>query len=378
VTMVRAKLMRKGSGNPTLALMAQFNPTSLRISYTNQFGNDPPESHVRKTSAKLDVELIFDTTDTGHSVYQYLNQLEAITRSIQPVSPGSTTAEPSGSLPIVQFHWSENLFEGLVESLTQTLDYWSYDGIPLRATVQLGIKETGDVNVRDSARAHRRAAEVRVNDQANNIVAIPAPLSARGTTDTAMRGGNSLAGRGLAALNGMETMRGGATSAMASAGVFAGADAGAMIGASAGIKLEAAASFKMSGGVSAGAKIAGGASLGFGLGASAGASASAGLGASVGVGMSAGAGIGAGVSAGARAGASATAGVSATAGAFAGLGTSKMPIGNMGFNPSALLPPVLPSPIGPSAQFDSTGRLSNSGGAVVAESYSVSRRVQII
>ncbi len=392
----------------------QFNPSTLRISYTNQFGDDPPQNNVRVTGAKLDVELIFDTTDSGQSVYEYLNKLEEITRS----SAVEETNNPSGEVPVIEFWWSIKLFEGVVESLTNTIEYWSHDGVPLRATVQLSMKETAhEFSAKNVATANRRAADIALGDRDDNTATIEVPPTPRGATDVAAQAGNARAGRTVAAQNGMESMRAGTSafagasagafagasaSASASAGVSASASAGASASASAGIslsagaKLGAAASFQASGGVSAGAGA--GASLGFGVGASAGASAGAGIGASAGIGLSGGASIGAGVGAGAgisagagfgasagagagfSAGAgasasagisgSASAGVSASAGAFAGLGASKMMTGNTGMDVAKLLPPSMPSPMGASAQFDVTGRLTNDGSTVVATSYS--------
>lgn len=392
----------------------QFNPSTLRTTYTNQFGDDPPNGHARVTTAKLDVELIFDTTDTGVSVYQQLFALEELTRS----KAQKDKDKPDGKVPVVEFWWAIKIFQGVIESLTHTIDYWSYDGVPLRATVQLSLKETNhSLTEHDKRTASRKSNEVSINNQADNVAAIEPPSGPKGTTDVATKAGNSSAGRTIAAQNGLESMRGGANasasasanaSASASASATASASASAsVVGAlsvSASAKLGAAASFKMSGGISAGAGA--GASLGFGLGASAGASASAGIGAAAGIGLSGGAaigggagiGIGGGVSIGASAGAgfsagasagagvsfgagasagafagasgSASAGVSASAGAFAGLGSSKMITGNTGMDIAKLLPPPMPMPMGSSAQFDATGKMVNNGSVVVASSYS--------
>ena len=399
----RALLRKKtGQGGAGADMVVQFNPSSLRVTYTNQFGEDPPATHARATTAKLDVELIFDTTDTGETVYRYLNQLEALTRS--SLLAGSTQA--NGQVPVIEFVWPIPIFEGVIESLTQTIEYWSHDGVPLRATVQLSMKETADIGVNFTALASRTSADIAINDREDNTAIIPAPSSPTGTTAIATQAGNSRAGRAVAAQNGLESMRGGASAgafatvgASASAGLGgsagAGASASAGIGVSASAKVGAAASFQATGGISASAGA--GASLGFGVGAGVGASASAGIGAAAGIGMAAGAslgagagaaigggiGVGAGVSAGLSLGAgagvsmgvsagvsgSATTGVSASAGAFAGLGSSKMMVGNTGMDVSRLLPSSSPTPLGSNAQFDATGKLTTSGSTIVATSY---------
>lgn len=416
-------------------LEVHFNPSTLRITYNNQFGDGKPYSHARETVTKLDVELIFDTTESGKSVMIDLSKLEAMTRSdaVPPAKPSSgTPAPPSGKVPVVEFRWNGKVFEGVVESMVQTLEYWSLEGIPLRATVQLSLKEVGksDPNLKLEVKPASAGAF-------NYEPIIKQPLDGdKPATDAATKGGNSAAGRSIAAFNGLESMRGGIGGA---AGASAGA--GASLGVAASVNLGAAAGFAASGGVSAGAGA--GASLGFGLGASAGASAGAGLGAAAGIGMAGGASIGAGAgigigagvgagvgigagagasagafagasasasvgafagasasasagafagasasasagafagasasasagtsaSAGAFAGSSASAGRSAAEGAFAGLGQSKTIGGNTGIDPARLIPPPPPAPIGAQAMFDSTGRLVSDGSTAVAAGY---------
>lgn len=396
-------------------LECHFNPTTLRLTYNNQFGDGRPFSHARETVAKLDVELVFDNTGIGYSVLEELSQLTAMTRSdaAPPAQPSSgTPPPPSGRVPVVEFVWADKLFEGVVESMTQTIEYWSREGIPLRATVQLSMKETTAADYAEFMYKHTERPET----PAPSVTPAPTASTDKPATDAATRAGNPAAARSIAAFNGLESMRGGV-------GASAGASAGGSLGVGAGVNLAAAASFQASGGVSAGAGA--GASLGFGVGAGAGASAGAGLGAAAGIGMAggasigagagigagvgvgigAGAGIGAGVSAsagafagasasagafagagasagafagasagasagaGAFAGSSASAGRSASAGAFAGLGQSKTLVGNTGIDPNRLIPPPPPIPVGADARFDSTGRLIGNGSTTVAAGY---------
>ncbi|MDT8760257.1 hypothetical protein MZO42_16270 [Sphingomonas psychrotolerans] len=302
-----------GPGSDT-HINVQFNPASLRVTLTNQFGEDPPEQHARATTAKLDVELIFDTTENGIDVRDKVKELRGFATAIpattgkgkpKPANSGATKDEANLSLPKITFHWGTASYTGIIESLTETLDYWSSDGVPLRATIQLSIKGDGKAFFDYKSKA---ASYFSASDPAfapPDVIVLPAEPKFASLTAAATRAGDPKAGRALAAFNGVENMR-------------AGGGATAMAGASA--NLSAAAGFSMSGGVSAGA------SIGFGMGASAGLSASAGIGGSVGVGMAAGAGGGigggAGFSAGAGFGASAGAGFSASGGFSAGASAS--------------------------------------------------------
>jgi hypothetical protein len=286
-------------------LMVDFNPVSLRVALTNQFGQDPPQQHARPTSAKLDVEVIFDTTQTGADVRNATDILRRFAtatgqEATQSQQQGGTNQQEQAnhSLDLVTFTWGTSSCTGVIESLTETLDYWSSDGVPLRATVQVSMK--GEASA--FFQGQRTAASYKDSNEAYGLQDfVPAEVSdvGAGVTDVAGMGGDTKAGRALAAANGIENMR---------------APGGASLSAGAGISLSAAAGFSMSGGISAGA------SAGFGIGVSAGASASAGIGASVGIGMSAGAGFGA--SAGAGFGASAGAGFGASAGASFGASAS--------------------------------------------------------
>lgn len=365
-----------------------FNPSSLRVTLTNQFGDDPPEQHARATTAKLDCELLFDTTHDGSDVRSATAAIRAmaVATGVAPPPGGQQQQQASGSLPKAFFHWGTTTFEGLIESLTETLDYWSSDGVPLRASINLSMKGS---ELRSSAYTASAMAAAVEAPALVDFVPVPA-MNGLGASGAAAKSGDPGAGRFLAALNKMESMR-------------SGAPAGAPLGAWASARLSAAAGFAASGGVGAGASAGfkAGAGIGFGAGASAGASASAGLSASVGVGMAAGMSAGAGFSAGASAsasagasltasagasayagsgssfsssgvsyGGSATAGLSASQGAFAALGSSKTTLPSGGFSLDKLLPPPAPA-VGANAQFDSTGKLV-SGGGQVAAGYSAS------
>lgn len=385
------------------SLIVQFNPASLRVSLTNQFGQDPPDQTSKPTASKLDVDLIFDTTDTGADVRKATEALRlmatATAKEPKAKGAGGKAEEASHSLTTVTFSWGTATYTGVIESLTETLDYWSSDGVPLRATLQLSMKGSADTFFTGKF-------EGAAYSKANPLPAVPdfIPVAAlplgTGATGAAAAAGDAGAGRMMAAANGLENMR---------------APTGASMAASASVNLSAAAGFKMSGGIGAGA------SLGFGAGASAGGSASAGLAAAAGVGMAASASMGAGASAGfgaaaglaagvsagagigfgasasagfsagagvggsaaatggsfgaaaaggfaAGASGSASAGISLSQGAFASLGASKTTLPSASFNPNLLLGPPMPG-VGPTARFATSGRLVTGGGQVAA-SYS--------
>ncbi|MGR3782622.1 MAG: CIS tube protein [Albimonas sp.] len=384
-----------------------FNPATLKVSLTNKLqeegqGDGTAAQHTRSTTAKLEMELVFDSTEDGADVRDKTGAIKAmaVVAAANPTQP-----------PRVSFTWGRFLFAGVIESLNETLEFWSAEGVPLRAAVQIVMQQVGEAEVGDQLApdAPERAA-VRT-----------APEGGFGVAQVASDAGDPGAGRRVAADNGLESMRlpgggavgvgGGVTlraaagfqaSASVGAGISAGfgASAGAGFGASAGAGFGASAGggfgasatagvsfgvgarasggvsggFGAGGGIGAGAGFGAGAGGGFGasagggFGASAGggfgASAGGGFGGSAGFGASAGGGFGGaagGASAGAMFGgagfgASASAGTSASAGAFSGLGASKTPVATT-LDPARLLPP----PPSGTAGFDVTGRAT--GGA---------------
>jgi hypothetical protein len=285
-------------GSTAAPARVKFNPASLKLSLTNNLDEQARQA-TRASTTKLEMELIFDSTEDGTDVRDQTGQVKSLA-----VAPDTPHARP----PQVEFRWGRFSFTGAIESLNETLDFWSAEGVPLRSTLQVTLQCLRLDSTAEDAPASATLA--------------PVAAGGTGTTGAATRAGDEDGGRAVAAINGIEDMR------MA---------AGGYVAVSAKVTLRPAASY------SAGASVGAAAGAGFGIGASASAGASAGAG----FGMGAGAGFGAGASAG----------VSASAGAFAGLGTSKT-FGQIAqLDVSKLLPPAPPA-IGSGAQFDVTGKVS--------------------
>lgn len=297
---------------PAGAVAVQFNPTTLQYSLQNTLekrGRDANAAQfVSQSSAKLELDLLFDSTHDGSDVRVTTRKLRDFLKPQQ---------DQHDAPPVVGFAWGTFRFKGLAESFRETLDFFSSEGVPLRSTIKLTLAAQ---NARDiftdediSAVAEGMAAEVELT---------PVP--------------DSGVSRGDAAANGFDNMRrpDSSVAAVASGKVqlkaAAGFSAGAGFGASAGAGFGASAGGAL--GASAGLGLGGGAGIGLGAGAGLSASASAGFSAGASAGFSAGtsagfsanasAGASAGVGFGATAGASASAGVSASLGAFGGLRTS--------------------------------------------------------
>jgi len=343
---VVAQFTAEGPGAPTEPLDVHFNPASLRLSVTNtiqdeqQPGSQSLQS-VRKSATKLDVELLFDTTETGEDVRTATGVLKSMGR------PGGTQ---KSVLPQVTFTWGVFAFKGVIESLQETIDFFSSSGVPLRSTVQVVMQSLQLDQILEGG-----------DDEDSDTLAIASPSpTGRGATDTATRAGNPAAGRALAAANGLASMRFTAAAGLAvGASVQISGPVGFTASAGAGLGISGGAGIGISGG--AGIGISGGAGIGLSGGAGLGVSGGAGFGISGGAGFSASSGF----SAAASFGAGASAGVSATNGAFAGLGVSKSAGTSFTLDVDRLRPPVATFTVSadPTAAFDATGRVVASASA---------------
>ena len=303
----KAKLYKVDQANPSQepgadspdAVVVQFNPTSLSYSVQNTLekkGRDAnAKQFVAQTTAKLEFDLVFDSTHDGGDVRAETDRIK------QYLNPGDKASNKDQAPALVGFRWGTFLFKGIVESFKENLDFFSAEGVPLRSTLKIGLASQDAKDVFAALPpGHPDAAAAAGAD-----VSLAA-VGGRGTSGMASQGGNPGAGRALAASNGFESMRNPGASFAAVAG--------------GGIELKAAASFST------------GASAGIGIGGGVGIGAGAGIGGGIGLGASASIGIGGGIGMGLSAGASSMQ-------AFAGLGSSKTPAG-VRLNASALQAPV--------------------------------------
>ncbi|MGA6973927.1 MAG: hypothetical protein WBY93_20025 [Candidatus Binatus sp.] len=339
-TVVKATLTAMPNGTP---LPVHFNPSSLVYTVENstqQQGSDPKRRQFAgQFTGKLSMDLQFDTTDTGVDVRQVTGQVALFMQSSASANKSGNGGANAPAPAVLSFEWGAYQFQGFMESFKETIDFFSADGIPLRALVSIGLARQD--NVFDTGSAN-------TPPPSGSLVPTSSSSSA---ASAAAQGGDPNAGRALASANGLENPR------------FTG---GAALEVGGGLQLNAAAGFAASASVGGGIGISGGlgvslsAGAGVGISAGAGAGVSAGGSAGASVGASAGAGISAGVSVstgaggqvtlaaggGALFGSTASAGVPATAGAFAGLETGRTTVSTTTqLDPMRMLPATVGSDV---------------------------------
>ncbi len=131
--------------NANKNVTVQFNPETLKVTFANQIQNSGqgdqrgPQAQlfVGQGTTKLTVQLWFDVTVLDPASETDVRKLTAkVAYFITPQTKGSHLVPPA-----VRFVWGTFQFDGIVESLEETLEFFSSDGVPLRASVSLGLSQ---------------------------------------------------------------------------------------------------------------------------------------------------------------------------------------------------------------------------------------------
>jgi hypothetical protein len=186
------------------AIPAHFNPATLELTVSTRLGPSQDKTQgsrqvVNEGTAKLSVELVFDTTGSLKNVCDTTRQVAQLL--------GYQGRPP----PLVTFEWGAFRFKGIVDSFKETLDFFSADGVPLRSTVALTMLQEKYIFSRGKRgeKAAGWSGESGGDEGEDSPPAKEAPPPPPGfsLTLTATLGGAPEAGRALAALNGEESMR---------------------------------------------------------------------------------------------------------------------------------------------------------------------------
>jgi hypothetical protein len=268
---------RSGEG-----ISVMFNPSTLKVTLANSLkenersGNSRAAQYVDKSSSSLSVELIFDSSiefDQRNSVRKDVRQYTGAIANefMKQPNEGDENAEPKRCM----FAWGTFIFVGIMESFDETLELFSWEGTPLRATVSIKMTESRfQFESADAKRAKRNTPRLGRDSASPQEANQDAGQDSKNWRDTSM-------------YNGVESPRMPSASALAVPSLSASANLSASVGVSAGVGISAGASIGasagMGGGIGAGvgAGVGAGGSLSGGLGISAGISASASVGGGV-------------------------------------------------------------------------------------------------
>lgn len=138
--------------NKDKATKVQFNPDTLRVAFANQIqqpegGGDQSgaqaQQFVGAGSTKLAVQLWFDVTQELGELPDVMDVRKLTERVAYFITPkGDPPNQPRRYIPpAVRFLWGTFQFDGIMESLEETLEMFSAEGRPLRASVAITLTQ---------------------------------------------------------------------------------------------------------------------------------------------------------------------------------------------------------------------------------------------
>jgi len=128
----------------------QFNPETLKVTYSNQLvasDNQTAQTgsaamqHVGKGTTKLAVQLLFDVTHPTASEANAKDVCDLTKQVIYFITPNNKLDPGKYVIPGVRFQWGTFSFTGVMESLEESLELFSNDGKPLRASLSIGLTQ---------------------------------------------------------------------------------------------------------------------------------------------------------------------------------------------------------------------------------------------
>ena len=156
----------KPDGSEGKRVQVQFNPETLKVSFANQIV--PPSNNaaggassgggaardqrgtsatqfVGKGTTKLSVQLWFDVTSVLPQDKRGTTDVRELTKDVAFfITPAQVQGDENKYLPPgVRFLWGTFKFDGIMESMEESLELFSIEGKPLRASLTIGLSQQG-------------------------------------------------------------------------------------------------------------------------------------------------------------------------------------------------------------------------------------------
>ena len=162
-----------------------FNPATFSFSQSNRWESDqipgkatPSMRYAGGEAGSFSLSLVFDTTGTGTAVTTYTNKLLKL-MDVDTGLPGYDATKNNGRPPWVKFHWGTSLhsFKAVIKSIDVSFTYFSSEGLPLRASVNLSLEQYepdanwGPQNPTSGTPKPNRTHQVQVGDTLDRISA---------------------------------------------------------------------------------------------------------------------------------------------------------------------------------------------------------------
>ena len=137
---------------PATWCTVQFNPESLKVSFANQLvqpsgsgdqRGTPARQFVGAGTTKLSLTLVFDVGSPQPKGKPAVDDVRKLTQRVAYfITPKESGGQPGQFLPpAVRFLWGSFQFDGMMDSLDESLELFSAEGRPLRATMTLALSQ---------------------------------------------------------------------------------------------------------------------------------------------------------------------------------------------------------------------------------------------
>jgi hypothetical protein len=136
--------------NPGKNCQVQFNPETLKVSFANQVAPSPGAGDQKGTpvlqfvgagTTKLSLQLWFDVT-AQLPAGQNENDVRKLTGKVAYfITPKPQPKDKQFLPPAVRFIWGSFQFDGVMDSMEESLEFFSSDGRPLRASVSMTLTQ---------------------------------------------------------------------------------------------------------------------------------------------------------------------------------------------------------------------------------------------
>ena len=154
--LVKAFLTRKDK--PYLIVPCLFNPKELSVVKSNDFAeikipglSSPVFQFVRGNARSVTMDLFFDTYEQGIDVRIFTDRITgwdagSMFSSIPNVAKGLMDIDSDlHTPPICIFIWGTFIFQCIITDVTKTFTMFLPEGIPVRATLKVNLKEYREV-----------------------------------------------------------------------------------------------------------------------------------------------------------------------------------------------------------------------------------------
>ncbi len=142
--------LNPASPNDKKVVTVQFNPETLKVSYANQIvppkgeGNSQEKASMQFVGAgttKLTLQIWFDVTGEAAGPGPQPTDVRKLTKDVAYFITPREKTKGVFVPPVVSFEWGTFRFEGIMDSLEESLEFFSGDGVPLRASMTLSLSQ---------------------------------------------------------------------------------------------------------------------------------------------------------------------------------------------------------------------------------------------